>query len=302
MLSEPVTVQTPASTSNCGPGFDTLGIALELYNFVRVQAVDGKEVRYAGDEAVGEDTLKMVNAAVKVFREHVEPPAHGIEFDIWGDLPIARGLGSSATLRAGIVGGLNAIHGYPLDKESLTGLVCRLDHSPDNTCPLIQGGFCVARIDPRNNRYLYALRHEVGPEIKFVVISPNMHVLTADAREILPDRLPFKDVVRSINSVSALVSIFATRRYELLEHAVSDYIHQPYREKLNPFSAEAIRAGIEAGAYCGWLSGSGSSVLCVARTEAADAVETSMMEIFASRGIETRAFKLNADNTGLRIV
>lgn len=302
MITEPITVQTPASTSNCGPGFDTLGIALSLYNFVRVQAVEATGVRYAGQDPMPEATLAMVDHARRVSCECLGVADHGIEFDIWGDIPIARGLGSSATIRAGVAAALNRIHGEPLDREGLTALVCGLDHSPDNSCPLIQGGFCVARSDPETGDYRYTLRHEVSDAVRFVVVSPHAEVLTSQAREILPEQLPFRDAVRSINSAAAVVSIFASRRYELLRDAVTDYIHQPYREKLNPFSHETVNAGREAGAYAGWLSGSGSSVLCVAPAEQADDVGQAMEAIFEARQIPTRLFKLEADNQGLLIV
>ncbi len=300
MIDAPVTVQTPASTSNCGPGFDALGIALSLYNFVRVQAIDEPEVIYAGQDEMPESSFDMVQQAQAAFHQATGVAEHGLAFDIWGEIPIARGLGSSATLRAGVTAGLNLIHGVPLDREQLTRLVCGLDHSPDNSCPLIQGGFCVARTDPETGQYLYTLRHEVGPEVRFVVVSPETRVLTSDARDILPDELPFHDVIRSINSVASIVSIFATRQYDLLGKAVTDYVHTPYRAKLNPFSKEAIDAGIASGAYTGWLSGSGSSVLCVSPSEQADEVAAAMQAVFETQGIGSRVFKLEVDNDGVQ--
>lgn len=302
MITEPVTVQTPASTSNCGPGFDTLGIALSLYNFVRVQATDVPGTRYAGQDSMPDGSVAMVDAARLAFFQQTGIADHGIDFDIWGEVPIARGLGSSATLRAGAVAALNHIHGSPLDREALTALVCTLDHSPDNSCPLIQGGFCIARIDPETGRYCYTLKHPVSDAIRFVVISPEVEVLTSDARDILPLELPFEDAVRSINSAAAVVSIFASGSYALLRDAVTDYVHQPYREKLNPYTKETVNAGREAGAYAGWLSGSGSSVLCVCPAEEADAVGSAMESIFSGRKIRTRLFKLEADNHGIKIV
>ena len=302
MITDPVTVQTPASTSNCGPGFDALGIALSLYNFVRIQAAETAGSLYAGQDDMPAASVAMVEAARQAFFAETEIEPHGLEFDIWGEVPIARGLGSSATLRAGAVAALNHIHGSPLDREGLTSLVCKLDHSPDNSCPLIQGGFCIARIEPETGSYCYTLRHDVSDEIRFVVVSPEVEVLTSEARDILPDQLPFADAVRSINSVATVVSIFATRQYSLLHDAVTDYIHQPYREKLNPFTHETVHAGREAGAYCGWLSGSGSSVLCLCPADTADEVGNAMESIFSAQNIRTRLFKLEADNDGIRVV
>ena len=299
MNSEPVTVRTPASTSNCGAGFDTLGIALTLYNFVRVQAVEEPGIRYVGDEDMPHTSFDMVAGALEAFVQEIGVEHHGVEFDIWGEIPIARGLGSSATLRAGISAGLNYIHGEPLDKDALTAFCCRLDHSPDNSVPLIYGGFCVARVNPETGDYLFGLRHAVEEDVRFILVSPETRVLTEAARGILPENLILEDVVKSINSVATVVSIFASGNYPLLKNAVSDYIHQPYREKLNPFMKETISAGVDSGAWCGWLSGSGSSILCVCPESESEEVGKAMQSIFDHQSIESRLFFLKADNEGL---
>lgn len=302
MKTAPVTVRTPASTSNCGAGFDTLGIALSLYNFVRVQAVDTPGVRYVGDDPMPKRSLEMVaEAAERFWRLHDLDP-HGLEFDIWGEVPIARGLGSSATLRAGISAGLNTIHGELLDRPALTAFCCDLDHSPDNSVPLVNGGFCIARVDPETGAYCYGLSHPVSEAVRFVVVSPENRVLTEAARAVLPAELGLADAVRSINSVAAVVSIFASGEYPLLRNAVSDFIHQPYREKLNPFMKETISAGVAAGAWCGWLSGSGSSILCVCPEEATSEVGQAMQGIFEQQRMESRLYFLKADNAGLALV
>ncbi|MEM9025713.1 MAG: homoserine kinase [Verrucomicrobiota bacterium] len=302
MITDAVTVQTPASTSNCGPGFDVLGIALSLYNYVRVQATETNAVSYSGDGDMPKASIKMVEQAARLFFKTVGIEAHGLSFDIWGQIPIARGLGSSSTLRAGIVAGLNAIHGNPLDKDGLANAVCQLDHSPDNTCPLVHGGFCVARTDSRSGRYLFTLKHAVATDVRFVVISPENRVLTDDARAVLPEKLPFKDAVRSINSVATVVSIFASQKYSLLENAITDFIHHPYRGKLNPFFVEAVRAGRNAGAWNGWLSGSGSSVLCICSESVAKEVAREMAAIFEQAQVQSQRFILEADNDGLKLV
>jgi len=302
MIRDPITVRTPASTSNCGSGFDTLGLALSLYNFVQLQAVDEPGIRYVGNNTMPESSLAMVKAAAEAFWGKTDTGRHGIEFDIWGEVPIARGLGSSATGRSGIAAALNVIHGSPLDREALTAFCCGLDHSPDNSVPLLNGGFCIARVDPDTGEFLYGLRHEVKETIRFVVVSPDTRILTEAARAVLPAKLSHRDAVKSVNSVAAIVSIFATGRYELLSHAVSDTIHQPYREKLNPFMKETISAGIASGAWCGWLSGSGSSILCVCPESASREVGKAMQDIFNVNSISSRLFSLKADNEGLVVV
>lgn len=276
---------------------------MTLYNFVQVRATPGTgEIRYVGGATMPESSLEMICDAANRFWEHTGVAPHGFEFDIWGDIPIARGLGSSATLRAGTSAALNAIHGEPLGLEALTAFCCRLDHSPDNTVPLLMGGFCLARVDPETGEFCYGLRHAVDETVRFVVVSPETRVLTSAARSVLPNHITREDAVRSINSAAAVVSIFASRRYPLLRSAVTDFIHQPYREKLNPFLRETIRAGVDAGAWCGWLSGSGSSILCVCPEGGSAAVGKAMQGIFERNGLASQLFFLKADNVGLQIV
>ena len=302
MAAKSIVVQTPASTSNCGPGFDSLGIALKLYNYVRVEMTESEGVTYLGEETMSEASMRMVAEAADLFYSETGRVRHGVGFDIWGQIPIARGLGSSSTLRAGIVEGLNALNGNSLDKEDLAALVCQLDHSPDNTCPLVHGGFCVARTDPDSGAHIYTLKHAVSDSIRFVVVSPETRVLTGDARKVLPEKISFEDAVKSINSAATVVSIFASQQYDLLGHAITDYIHQPYRGVLNPFLSEVIGAGQDAGAYTGWLSGSGSSILCVAPAEDALEVANRMTGVLTAAGVQSQFFVLEADNNGVQIV
>ncbi|MGJ3243912.1 MAG: homoserine kinase [Opitutales bacterium] len=301
--SFPVTAQIPASTSNLGPGFDALGLAVSLYNFVGLRPVDGEDgTLQRASSRLPARTLKMAEAAARLFGEAIDRPVPAVAFDIWGEVPMARGLGSSATVRAGLLAGLNRLAGEPLDQEALIGLSSRLDNAPDNSAASIRGGFVVARADPRSGRYLWSERFTVGDHLSFVAVSPDILVHTTKARRVLPKRMPHKDATRSLNSLAALVAVFASGHYERLENVVTDFIHQPYREKLAPFTPEAIRAGREAGAYCGWLSGSGSTVMCVSKQERARAVGDAMQSVFKVNGMGNRLFRLEADNAGLQVI
>jgi len=298
-----VTLQIPASTSNCGPGFDTLSIALQLYGFVRVALRgDGNGVQPVSPEEQSPQTLRMANEAAGEFADAVGRPRPAFTYDIWGEVPIARGLGSSAIVVGGILKALNLLHGEPLAEEELIRLSARLDNAPDNSAAAFRGGFCVSRTDPQTGHYAGSLRFEVGNELALVTIAPDTPVLTSIAREALPRELPFADAVRSLNSAACITAIFASGEYSRLAHAMSDYIHQPYRERINPGAREAIAAGIAAGAWTGWLSGSGSAVVCAAPREAALDVGKAMAGVFDESGVRNRLFKLKADNTGMRVV
>ncbi len=295
-------VRVPASTSNCGPGFDTLGLAFNLYNEVVFQRREGTEIVYAGtDPRFGARELAMIEQVAGAFFERAEVSRFGFSFDIRGEVPFARGLGSSVTVRAGILGGLNAAAGTPLSDNDIVSVVTRLEGHPDNAAAAVLGGFCVARTAPEADQFVDAVRFSVPPELVFVVVSPDLEIETEVSRRALPRELPFTEVVKSLNSLAFLVSVFATGDFEKLRGAITDHIHQPYRLPNIPGAVESLEAGIAAGAYTGWLSGSGSSILCVAHEREADAVAEAMTAVFAEREIRSRVRKLLADNEGLRV-
>jgi len=299
-MSRSVTIQMPGCTSNCGPGFDTLGIALTLHNFVELTLTS--DTTYIGGEDYGKGTQDMVDEVANLFFHKAGIEPRGFKYDIWGEVPRARGLSSSATVRCGIVAALNSLLGVNMSQEDMIALVSGLERAPDGVVACFKGGFCVSRIDPEAGTYSGSMRFEVPKSIAMVVVSPDTEVSTVVQREALPDTIPFQDVVKSTNSLSWIVAAFASGQYELLKNAVTDYIHEPYRERLCPFTKEAIRAGMEKGAFCGWLSGSGSSVLCVCLQDDAIEVGKAMFKTFHSNGIQARLLKLRTANTGLKIL
>lgn len=294
-----ITVRVPGSTSNCGAGFDTLGLALTVYNRVTLEPSSGPAI--AGRGASDRAAQAMVESAAARFHAASATPAHGFVYSISGDVPPARGLGSSVTVLAGVVAALNALHSSPLSRQALTAIVTALEGHPDNAAAGVLGGFCVARCDPATGAYLDTVRIAVPANIAFVVVSPAVEVLTKQSRGVLPTTLPYFDAVRSINSATYLTAAFATGDFGKLRHAVGDFMHEPYRLPKIPGGRAAIDAGIAAGAYTGWLSGSGSSVLCVAGNAEAPAVAAAMTQAFAQAGLRSEARTLHADNDGLTV-
>lgn len=300
MSLKTVLVQIPASTSNCGPGFDCLSIALTLYNFVRLTFRDDAVIAAFDQGKPG--TQQMVEEAALSFAQAAGVHTPGFNYEIWGDVPMARGLGSSSTLRAGIIGGLNHYLGQPLDQDAAIRLTTKLDHSPDNACAAFSGGFCISRTDPKSFAFLGHLRFELPESLAFAAVAPDYKVMTEDSRRVLPDVLPFKDVVSSSSSLAYLVGILISGDFKRLEGAVHDAIHQPYRHLLNPFGHESIVAGCDSGAYTGWLSGSGSTVICLCAPAQTQAVLEAMQQVYQVNGIQSRAYRLRSDNQGLRII
>lgn len=295
--SQQVTVRVPGSTSNCGAGFDTLGLALTIYNEVTLTRGDWRGARPATDRDIA--GLGMADEAARLFFVRAGIGEFGFTLSIRGDVPMSRGLGSSVTLRAGVVAGLNELSGAGLSREVLSSLVTQLEGHPDNATPAVIGGFCVARCDPHTGELLGVLRKPIGRDLVFVVAAPEQELETKRARGILPKELPYFDAIKSVNSAAYVVAAIVSGEYDRLRDAVCDFLHEPYRLPLIPGGQAAINAGVAAGALTGWLSGSGSSVLCVARPKLAAKVGRAMGAAFAAHRLPAAVHLLHADNKGL---
>jgi homoserine kinase len=243
-MNDSVRVRVPATSANLGPGFDALGVALRLSNVVTVR----RATKVAPDTMADEAAATFFSASKKkIFR---------FEWSIHGDVPRSRGLGSSVTVRLGLLHGLNHLAAGPLDNETLYRLCAKLEGHADNAAPAAFGGFTVARPDGSYQRF------PVGSKLKFVLLIPGYEVRTADARRVLPEKIPFKDAVRGSANTAAITAAFASATYEALQGCFEDFLHQPYRARLVPGLDKVIAAGVKAGALGGWLSGSGSTIAC----------------------------------------
>jgi homoserine kinase len=233
----------------------------------------------------------VAEAAQEFFRSAKTNPVP-FTWSIEGDVPQSRGLGSSVTVRLGLLHGLNAITSAGLSGQQIFEICAVLEGHPDNAAPAAFGGFTVAREKAE------AIRAEVSPDLKFVLLIPDFEVLTPAARGILPDTLPRLDVVRSVNNACRVTAAFLQQRYELLRGCFADALHQPYREPLIPFLNKTIAAGVKAGALGGFLSGSGSTICCVTLVED-QAVAAAMLDAAppASQIVVT-----TANNTGAEIL
>lgn len=309
-VRDTVTVRVPGSTSNCGAGFDTLGLALKIYNRITLAwtntgvALEGRERREmepatASDRRAQELVAETADAFYRAVGGAVE--ARGFRYHIEGEVPVARGLGSSATIITGVLAGLNALHGTGFSRQHLAALATALEGNPDNVSPSLLGGFTVSRCDPATGAYLDTIRFPVSDQIVFVVASPALELITKESRGALPKILSHLDAARSVNSAAYLTAAMASGNFEGLRHAAGDFMHEPYRLPQIAGARASIDAGFAAGALTGWLSGSGSSVLCVARRATAGAVAEAMQAAFVDSGVGCETRVLTADNEGLRI-
>jgi homoserine kinase len=273
-----VTIRVPATTANLGPGYDCLGIALQIYNHVTV-------------EAGGLPSNDSMAAAVtEKFFAKAPGERFSFSWKITGDVPRSRGMGSSVTVRLGILHGLNELAGKPLSNEALFELCAELEGHPDNAAPAAFGGFTVAG-------GAEVARFEVSPSLRFVLLIPDFEVSTPAARKVLPAQLDRLAAAQSCANACRITAAFASKSYGLLRGAFVDQLHQPFREKeLIPFLSKVIAAGEKAGALGGFLSGSGSTICCVVE-EKDEEIGSAMLAASGNAG--ARIVIAQADNQGV---
>jgi homoserine kinase len=267
----------PCSTSNLGSGFDTLGLALNLHTRVTLNRAKGNGVALqAAGNPLPKGAEELCAKAAQTFFEASAIPPLGTEVSVSGDVPVARGLGFSSTVRAGIVAGLNELAGTKLSRDDLVQLVTNLEGHPDNASPAVLGGFTVSgMVDGKAQ----CLRFDVEPELKSVTLIPKFHVRTEEARELIPKHFAKADAAHALNRSALIVAAFAARNYEALRGIFDDRFHQPHRLKLVPQLDRVIAAGVAAGAIGGFLSGSGSSIICLTLGKAQEVAKVMQQEL-----------------------
>jgi len=277
------TISIPGTTANLGPGFDSFGLALDLSNRVTVSLKPSVKPLPAMAKATAESFF--LGSGLTPFP---------FSWTIKGEVPQARGLGSSVTVRLGILMGLNALTGNPLSRHGLFRLCAELEGHPDNAAPAMFGGFTIAR------SHLDPIRYAVSTGLRFILLIPGFEVATPDARKVMPKSIGVSEAAANAADAAVIAAAFATKRYELLPGAFGDRLHQPHRAKLVPFLFDVIKAGEYAGAIGGWLSGSGSTICCLAPDSKRAAAIAKAMKGKAPKGAKT--IICSADNKGARVV
>jgi homoserine kinase len=280
LKKQQITVRIPATTSNLGPGFDCLGVALRIYNFITVARASQREAGAMAQQA-----------ARRFFRAAgCEPFAFSCTVE--GEVPRSRGLGSSVTVRLGVLHALNALVDHPLKRAQIFGLCAELEGHPDNAAPAEFGGFVVAR----HNRHQ---KFPIDPRLHFVLLIPAFEIKTNEARRVLPNEINRLRAVESCGNACLITAALASGDYQNLQGALTDHFHQPFRAKFVPFLDRVITAAEKAGALGGFLSGSGSTIACVT-LRSPEKVAEAMLEASGLADAETRVTA--ADNDGVRIV
>jgi homoserine kinase len=256
-----ITVRVPASTSNLGPGFDCLGVALRIYNDVTVARRASRQHLHP----------RIVSDAADRFFKQSRRRAFPFSYSVTENIPRSRGLGSSATIRLGVLLALNRLSGNPLDRFTIFRLCAELEGHPDNAAPATLGGFTVVQSNatvsvPQGQQDARPgfQRFAVSPRLYFVLFIPDLEIRTSRARNVLPSKISHTTAVQNCANACALTAAFVSQDYQKLRGVFADHLHQPFRTKLIPFLPSVVAAAEKAGALGAFLSGSGSTIAAVA--------------------------------------
>ncbi|MGV2831057.1 homoserine kinase [Myxosarcina sp. GI1(2024)] len=299
-----VTVTVPATTANLGVGFDCLGAALTLYNqfeFTTV-AADAKKlnIKVIGDEAarVSLDETNLIYSSFARFYRHIGRTPPNVEIVIKLDIPLARGLGSSATAIVGGLVGANQLAGALLSQAEIRDLAIAIEGHPDNVVPALLGNCQLAVGDGARWQICSIPWHR---DILPIVAIPDFELSTEAARRVLPTAIERSDAIFNISRMGLLIRALATHNRQWLEAALADRLHQPYRQQLITGYQQVKTAALAAGAYGIVISGAGPTLLALSDLARAEMVIAATSQAWADLGVKAQVRSLSLDYEGAKI-
>ncbi|MFW6381377.1 MAG: homoserine kinase [Bacillota bacterium] len=290
----------PATSANLGPGFDSLGLALKLYNKFSFERIDqGLEIEVLERDGTVIDIPvddNLIYKAVNRFTRDSGIKVEGLRITEISSIPLARGLGSSATAIVGTLSGLNQIYDRPLTQKRLLDIAVSIEGHSDNVVPACVGGFVINVL--KGNKLNYRKIPINNPGVSIVLIIPDFELKTSDLRAVLPGVVDFQDALFNQSRTALLASIFCDQDWELLSVAMEDRLHQDYRAKLIPGFKAVVDRGYTAGADGVALSGAGPTVIAFTRYHPRQ-VAREMVKTFARHDVTSNYIITGIDNMGV---
>jgi homoserine kinase len=288
-------ISVPATSANLGPGFDTLGLSINLRNEIRI-----KESRFLSVSTKGEGSnnpkIKRNSMFLSIFNEHYKKLTNGkyntFRFEFMNKIPISRGLGSSSAV---IVSALTAAHvaaGVKYNKRKILNLALKYEPHPDNITPAVMGGFNVACL---HEDRVYSKKHRLPNYLKAVLVIPNKTISTNRSRNVLPNSYHKSEVVFSLSHAAYMTGLFMTDSWEQLKIAARDKLHQERRMSMMPELFRVQTLAMENGALMSTLSGSGSTFFTLCYEDDAKKIANVLTETFT----EYRVMICDLDNFGV---
>ena len=291
-----ICVRVPATSANMGAGFDTLGVALNLYSRLEVEETDsGLDIITVNNNGTvqNDKTNLIYRAMMKIFDETGYKPK-GIRIKQDSEIPMTRGLGSSS---ACIIGGMlaaNAMSGRKIPYSEILDMSAKMEGHPDNVGPALYGGLCVSATV---NGKAIANSVKLKKGLKFAVMVPDFFVATRKSREILPDKVEIRDAADNISSALMFYSAMVKGDYSMLRYGVRDKLHQPYRKHLIDGFDDIFNMTYKNGSLATYLSGSGPTVVSILDGNAFD-FKREMEIFFNENSHKWRCMILECDNVG----
>lgn len=294
-----IRVQVPATAANLGPGFDCLGMALELYNTVEFSKIPRGlviEVEGLGADTLPRDASNLVYQAAAMVFERAGYEPGGLRIRLTNHIPVGRGMGSSA---AAIVGGIiaaNVMCGAGLGTREMIALALSLEGHPDNVAPALLGGLVIYAATEGEINWV---KLDLPPALKAVVVVPDFTLNTREARDKLPAMVAMRDAAFNISRTALLVAALQQGDFAALGIAMDDRLHQPYRFGSIPGFKKVVSAARLAGARGVALSGAGPSLIALADNNC-HLIAKVMQETFRECGVKARSMILAPSPVGAR--
>ena len=297
------TVKVPGTSANCGPGFDCLGLAVTIYNELELTLLEENrlviESKGEGAESIPTDDKNIVWKSAKMVldRSGNSEKFKGAIIKMNNNVPMSRGLGSSAAaIVAGLVGA-NAIVGSPFNKHEILKFATEIEGHPDNVAPAIFGGFTVSVVD-KGQVQTFSFLPKI--KLKMIVAVPDFQLSTRIARQVLPKTVPLKDAIFNISRASMLIAALIQGKENFLSNAFEDSLHQPYRKSLVPGMNEVFEVAKKFGALGVALSGAGPCLIAfsAANKKIENDIATEMVQAFKKNDVKADALILDLDTQG----
>lgn len=309
-----VSVKVPATTANLGPGFDCMGMALPIYNTVTIEETvlpgTGIEINViAEDETADELSLEhipmdensIIYKAVELLYNSIGQTPSELKITIHSQIPIARGLGSSASV---IVGGLlaaNELLGHPADEAALLSIATEVEGHPDNVTPAIVGGLVITSSEDDGSIVYRKL--DWPQDWHLTVCVPEYELATDISRSVLPKEVPMDDAVFNAKRLGMFIHAIHTKDAKLMKLALKDRLHQPYRMKLVPGLEKIIENLKHEENVLGCvLSGAGPSILIISEKNNLDRIKDIVRETWANLNVKADIYTLPVENNGAQII
>lgn len=290
-----IKIKVPATSANLGPGFDALGLALDLWNETEFATADEFSIEIEGEGAdrLAPNRKNLILRSAQKAYDLAGQPMPPLCVRCVNRIPTGSGLGSSAAAVLTGLLGANALLGSPLSRQDILGHVTEIEGHPDNVAPALLGGLVVSTMDEGR---VITHRLPVKP-LAITVVLPDFEFPTRKARAVLPKEVPLKDAAYNLSRAVLAVEALRSGDLDLLGQVMDDRLHQPYRLKLIPGAVKAIEAGKQAGAAAVALSGAGPSLIAFSAEENPN-IGNGIQKAFESTGLKARILQLGITEQG----